>query len=126
MRINRAHRAKGGQGGANRALIETLENRQLLSASTPFHGTPFTVNQTIEAEDFDNGGEGVSYHDTTAADLGSMGNHYRSTSVDLQAGGSNGYDVGYTVAGEWLKYTVNIAQAGTYQLKGSIANANSG
>jgi N-acetylneuraminic acid mutarotase len=109
-----------------RAVIESLEDRRLLSVSTPFHGTPFVVNQTIQAEDFDKGGEGVSYHDTTAADLGSMGSSYRSTAVDIQAGGSNGYDVGYTVAGEWMKYSVNVAQAGTYQLQSSIANTGVG
>jgi len=125
MRIVRAQHGEAGIG-VKRAVIETLETRRLLSVSTPFHGTPFVVNQTIQAEDFDKGGEAVSYHDTTAADLGSMGSNYRSTSVDIQAGGSNGYDVGYTVAGEWLKYTVNIAQAGTYQLQASIANANAG
>jgi N-acetylneuraminic acid mutarotase len=107
-------------------MIERLESRRLLSASTPFHGTPFGVNQKIEAEDFDNGGEAVAYHDNTAADLGSMGNLYRATSVDIQAGGSNGYDVGYTNAGEWMKYTVNIAQAGTYQLQTSVANSSVG
>jgi N-acetylneuraminic acid mutarotase len=102
-----------------------LESRRLLS-STPFHGAPFVANQTIEAEDFDNGGEGVAFHDTTSTDLGAGGSAYRKTAVDVQAGGSNGYDIGYTAVGEWLTYTVNIVKAGTYQLQARVANTASG
>lgn len=105
--------------------MQGLESRVLLS-ETPFHGTPFAVNQTIQAEDFDNGGEGVAFHDTTTADLGTGGSNYRSTAVDVQAGGSNGYDIGYTVAGEWLKYTVNVPQAGNFQLQTGVANTGTG
>jgi hypothetical protein len=46
------------------------------------------------------------------------GNAYRSDGVDLEAttdtGG--GYDVGWTGAGQWFKYTVNVATAGTYTI----------
>src|SRR5690348_2032855 len=44
----------GGGGAANSVAV-------LTPASTPFHGTPINVATTIEAEDFDNGGEGVAY-----------------------------------------------------------------
>ena len=47
--------------------FEHLEDRRLLSA---YLGAAFTINQKIEAEFFDLGGEGVGYHDTTAANLG--------------------------------------------------------
>ena len=33
---------------------------------TPFSGTPIALPGTIEAENYDKGGEGVAYHDTTA------------------------------------------------------------
>ncbi|MDB5288890.1 MAG: Kelch repeat-containing protein [Phycisphaerales bacterium] len=109
--------------------VQLLEDRRLLSvaASTPFTGTPFIPNQRIEAEYFDAGGEGVAYHDTTPKDLSIGGANYRpGEAVDVQAGGSNGYDVGYAVAGEWLNYTVNIPQAGNYTLQASVANAAAG
>jgi hypothetical protein len=93
--------------------------------SGPFGGTPTAIPGTIEAENFDEGGPSVSYSDTTP---GNSGGAYRATDVDLQAttdtGG--GYNVGWTKAGEWLKYTVNVAIAGTYQLETRVANIGTG
>ncbi|MDB5330527.1 MAG: N-acetylneuraminic acid mutarotase [Phycisphaerales bacterium] len=107
-----------------RAVVEPLEDRRLLTAvSTAFGGVPVPAGQVIEAENFDNGGESVAYHDTTAANLGVGGAAYRpGEGVDVQAGGSNGYDVGYAVAGEWLQYTVNIPATGMYTFQARVAN----
>ena len=92
---------------------------------SPFSGTPFAVGQTIEAENYDSGGEGIAYHDTTPANLG--GANYRpGDAVDVQAGGSNGYDLGYAVSGEWLNYTVNVTTAGSYEVQASVANIAKG
>src|SRR3989442_11848717 len=71
------------------------------SAQTPFAGSPFAVNSTIQAEDFDRGGEGIAYHDF---DTTNNGGAYRpSEGVDIEAttdtGG--GYDVGWTIPGDW-------------------------
>src|SRR5207237_10706793 len=80
-----------------------------------YGGMPAAVPGQIEAENFDNGGQGVAYSDTTA---GNYGGQYRNTDVDIETttdtGG--GYDVGWIAAGEWLNYTVNVASAGTYTL----------
>ena len=90
------------------------------AGSTPFNGTPAAVPGTIEAEQFDNGGEGVAYHDQSP---GNDGGAYRATGVDIQAttdqGG--GFNVGWIAAGEWLKYTLNAAVAGTYTLGARVA-----
>ncbi len=86
----------------------------------PFHGTPFLVGQTIEAEDFDTGGEGIAYHDTTPANLGAATSR-PGESVDLIPGGSGGCAVGYTAAGEWLDYTIDIATDGFYRVQASAA-----
>jgi PKD repeat protein len=83
---------------------------------TPFGGTPVVLPGLIEAEDFDNGGENVSFHDLDAANQG--GNVYRGTAVDVAAtaDAGGGYQVGWAKAGEWLEYTVNVAAAGDYTL----------
>ena len=90
---------------------------------TPFNGTPAAIPGTIQAENFDNGGEGVAYHDTTP---GNSGGQYRSTDVDIEAASSGGYDVGWTGVGEWLGYTVNVASAGTYTVQFRVAAAGDG
>jgi len=79
--------------------------------STPFSGSAIGLPGLVLAENFDNGGEGVAYHDTTA---GNAGGAYRSTDVDLQASSEGGYNLGWIGAGEWVKYSVNVAAAGVY------------
>ncbi len=104
--------------------FQTLEPRAFLSASTPFSGSPTNVSGIIEAENYDLGGEGVAYHDTTPTNLG---NAYRTTeAVDVQHGGSNGFDVGFTRPSEYLKYTIYVPKAGTYELLAKVASASQG
>jgi lysophospholipase L1-like esterase len=86
------------------------------AAPTP-SGRP--VPGTVEAEDYDAGGEGVGYHDTTA------GNHdhvYRFDDVDLSVNPSGGYNIGYVVDGEWLAYTIAVPKAATYTIACSVAS----
>jgi len=89
------------------------------SGPTPYSGTPVALPGRIEAENFDNGGEGVSYHDTTT---GNAGGQYRATDVDIEYSTEGGYDVGWTAAGEWLNYTVNVANAGSYTAQLRVAS----
>src|SRR5207237_7052301 len=88
-------------------------------------GTASPIPGVIQTENFDNGGEGVAYHDSSS---GNNGGAYRSTDVDIEAttdtGG--GYNVGWMTAGEWLGYTVNIAQTGTYMLTTRVAANGAG
>jgi len=80
---------------------------------------------TIQAEDFDNGANGLAYKDVTSANEGKQ---YRSTSVDIEksADTGGGYDVGFLKGGEWLDYTVNVTKAGTFNLDARIASAYAG
>ena len=92
------------------------------SISSPYSGSPAALPGRIAAERFDAGGEGVAYHDTTP---GNSGGQARSTDVDIEASTDGGYDVGWTAPGEWLKYTVNVAAAGSYTLQLRVASPNS-
>ncbi len=75
---------------------------------------------TIQAEDYDNGGEGVAYHDTTAANSGGQ---YRTDGVDIEASSDmgGGFDIGWVYPTEWLNYTVSVASAGRYTLTARVA-----
>ncbi len=70
-----------------------------------------SVPGTLEAENYNTGGEGIGYHDTTATNLGGA---YRTDDVDIESLSGGGYAVGYVRDGEWLKYTVSAASAGRY------------
>lgn len=84
-----------------------------------------TGDTIIEAENFDNGGEGVSYHDTEAANLGK--NNYRpGLGVDIESSSTGGRDVASFKTGEWLEYTVNVATAGVYTITTRVASQGAG
>ena len=88
---------------------------------TPYNGTPFAIPGTIPAAQFDNGGEGVAYHDV---DAGNSGGQYRSTDVDVEISSEGGYDVGWTNPGEWMNYSVNVSNAGVYDISARVASPN--
>src|SRR5262249_1681378 len=90
---------------------------------TPFNGTPAAVPGRIQAADFDNGGEGVAYHDGSA---GNSGGVYRNTDVDIAASSEGGYTIGWISAGEWLNYTVNVSTSGSYTAQIRVAGVQSG
>ncbi len=88
---------------------------------TPFNDTPFSVTRTgpttIQAEDFDRGGEGVAYHDLTAANTGGA---YRPTEgVDIKStpDSGGGFRLSDAAAGEWLEYAINVSTTGAYRLE---------
>ncbi len=82
---------------------------------TPYGGKAWIIPGTIEAENYDNGGEGLSYHDI---DTINQGGAYRKDGVDIEAttDAGGGYDVGYIANGNWLKYTVNVTASGIYNI----------
>jgi hypothetical protein len=92
------------------------------STSTPYSGTPVSIPATLEAENFDKGGEGIAYHDTSP---GNSGGAYRtSENVDIIASTDvlgGGYVVNNFTTGEWLAYTINVPVTGQYivQLRAS-------
>jgi hypothetical protein len=93
------------------------------SGSTPFSGAAVVIPGLVLASDFDNGGEGVAYHDTTA---GNRGGVYRQTDVDLEPSADGGYNVAKIVVGEWLNYSVDVASAGAYSVAFRVAALDQG
>jgi alpha-L-fucosidase 2 len=93
-----------------------------ISAQTPFGGTPAAIPGTIQNENYDTGGQGVAYNVTS---INGQDPAYRSDGVDLEntADAGGGDDLGWTSAGQWFKYTVNVATAGTYTVSLRVASA---
>ncbi len=114
-----------GPGGAIGNFNYLRFSPQDGTVSTPFGGTPWPIPGMIQAEDFDDGGEGVAYHDSSA---GNAGGHYRSTDVDIQATSDDGGgdNVGWIEAGEWLDYTVNVSSEGAYVLEARVSASGAG
>ena len=91
------------------------------TSEAPYGGTPAAIPGTVQAENYDTGGQGVAYNVTST---NGSDNGYRSDGIDLEActdtGG--GVDLGWTAAGQWFRYTVNVASAGTYTATFRVAN----
>ena len=93
------------------------------SGTTPYSGSAVSVPGAIQAANFDNGGEGVAYHDTTS---GNAGGAYRQTDVDIASSSEGGYTLGWVAAGEWANYTVNVTASGTYTAQLRVAALQTG
>lgn len=89
----------------------------------PFGAEPSLIPGVIEAEDFDLGTEGQSYHDCDASNNGGA---YRDTGVDIQPATEGGFNIGWLCQDEWLEYTVHVQQAGLYQLDARVASLSTG
>ncbi len=91
---------------------------------SPYGGTPAAIPGTIQAENYNTGGQNVAYSDTTT---GNSGNAYRTDDVDIEATTDTGagYNVGWIATGEWLKYTVNVQTSGTYTASFRVASTSS-
>jgi hypothetical protein len=90
---------------------------------TPYRGVPRTIPGTIEAEDFDEGGEGIAYHDDTPINIGGCWGR-TNESVDVTLNG-NAYIVGWFKKGEWMEYIVNV-ESGIYDISIRVATPGTG
>jgi fibronectin type 3 domain-containing protein len=108
--------ARGVQGnnGQPRATVANWVNNVL------------TGTLRLQAEDFDWGGEGISYHDTDSSNSG--GQYRTAEAVDIAACNDTGggYAVTGTSDGEWLEYTILVREPGWYDLRLRYATPNRG
>ena len=94
----------------------------------PFKGTAAAIPGKIQMEDFDvpgtgRGDEYASYSDNDEENHGDS--DYRkedAPSVDLYKKSGDRVVVGYIQKGEWLEYTVNVAETGTYTMFAAVAS----
>ena len=98
----------------------------LVGNELPYGGTAWAIPGTIEAGKYDifEGGKGqnITYLDVTSANAG---NFRMDESVDASLDTNEGAVVGTIASGEWLKYTVNVAQSGLYSFAFRYSSGNS-
>jgi endoglucanase len=115
-----------------------------LSAQEPFLGHPQAIPGRVQAEFYDIGGQGVAYNDTDAENQGSgklnKGNKwvdrfrenegvdisYTKTGIDKTVDGADEKPgelyLGWTAPGEWVKYTIEAREAGTYVISAHLSS----
>jgi hypothetical protein len=79
--------------------------------ATPYSGSVISIPGQIEAEEYDLGGEGIAYSDTTS---GNSGGEFRSDDVDIALCSEGGFALTDLENGEWLNYTISVAETGKY------------
>src|SRR3989344_1719248 len=94
------------------------------TTQSPYSGTPVSIPGTIQAENYDNGGEGIAYYDIDSINEGAS---YRlNDGVDLESSSAGGYNVGWMDPGEWTEYTINVPTTGTYNIQTQVAASGAG
>jgi len=91
-------------------------------ARSSFGGLPASIPGVVEAEHFDIGGEGISYHDVDAVNQGQV--FRTSEGVDIVSFTAGSLQVGYLATGEWLEYTVDVAETGLYDVVTDVSSVD--
>ncbi len=89
-----------------------------------FLGVPAAIPGTIEAENYDIGGEGLTYHETDEINI--AGAYRPDEAVDIYDRLGDGYHIGNALPGEWCEYTVNVQHSGEYNMNTCLASLEGG
>ncbi|HEV2295452.1 MAG TPA: GH25 family lysozyme [Tepidisphaeraceae bacterium] len=114
--------------------LETMKRLFVIGHQWSYHNTPFAVGPgivtTIQAEDYDMGGQNYAFNDTTPN--WNTGGAYRNGSVhggvDVRriANTTDQYRLDDARAGEWVEYTIDVQQDGYYKVDFRLAQADPG
>jgi len=111
--------------GANPPQL-VVSSIPVVSNQLPYLGLVRSIPGQIEGEHYDEGGQGIAYNDAT---VGNEGGALRTDDVGVQVTGDvtgGGHNIGWTVAGEWLEYTVEIEESGNYDFALRVAASQTG
>lgn len=108
---------------ADSIIFEKSCMLRVYEPSTPFNEEPIALPGILEAEDFDNGVNGVAFSDT---DDNNEGGEYRDSGVDIGMNDDGEYFVGWTSSGEWLEYTVKVDEEQFMLWSAKVASGLSG
>jgi beta-glucanase (GH16 family) len=90
----------------------------------PDPAVPHLLPGSIEAVDFDYGGEGLAYHDLSATNEGD--GPRQDENVDTQYSDNSNPNVGWIRDGEWLEYTIRVDSTWAYNLAVRVASSADG
>ena len=115
------------------AIATDAEGKEKMSVSktlkvsgkrTPYKSV-IAIPGVFEAENFDKGGEGMTFHDSDDNREGDVDYRSDGEGVDFVKG-NGGTAIGYTSSNEWLEYTVNVTEPGEYECIATVSSGTSG
>ncbi|WP_380052068.1 carbohydrate-binding protein [Falsihalocynthiibacter sp. SS001] len=105
--------------------LERVEDVVTPGEQSPFPGPDAATFSdgllSLNAVEYDNGGQGVSYNDDPGLDGGTNGGRDGS---DVEVTGAG--DVGWIADGEWLEYTIDVPADGSYDAELLMSFGGSG
>jgi hypothetical protein len=121
----------------HRDVIDAMIRQPFSNEAIPFKANKISDGAVIQAVDYDLGVNGVAYYDMDTANyristgkesMGNRGRTYRNDGVDIYEDSAYNvyWYVGHTEDGEWLQYTIDVLEAGRYNLKIAVAQAQDG
>ncbi|OQY10475.1 MAG: hypothetical protein B6I28_00955 [Fusobacteriia bacterium 4572_132] len=103
--------------------IDLIKFKKVPVAESFKGGNTKTEEFVIEAENYDKGGEGLGYSDTSEKNEGMS--RYRNDSVDIETCINGGYNIAFIKSGEWLQYS-DIKGEGNYKISMDVASGKEG
>ncbi|MBR4921610.1 MAG: endo-1,4-beta-xylanase [Prevotella sp.] len=116
------------------AIATDVDGKESLVASyslkvngkrVPYNNNVVNIPGIIEAENFDQGGENLSFHDSDDIDEGDANYRTDGEGVDMVKG-NGGTAIGYTATNEWLEYSVNVTEPGEYVCVATVSSGTTG
>ena len=114
-----AYDAEGKENASSKRTLKVNGKR------VPYSNSPIEIPGIIQAERFDKGGEGMTFHDSDSERQGDTNYRSDGEGVDFVKG-NGGTCIGYTAANEWMEYTVDVKQAGTYTYAATVSSGVTG
>ena len=76
----------------------------------------------IEVEDYDNGGQNISFYDTDRQNNGDSGRLEQGVDIENSGDTTGAESIGYSADGEWLEYTIGDVKSGSYDIVFRVAS----
>ena len=96
---------------------------EVKAPQAPYKGVASVLPGAVEMENYDEGGEGMAFHDS---DEKNEGDGYRNEGVDIEEFSKGEYAIGWTKKGEWLEYTLEVKYDDEYTWTAYAASGSDG
>ncbi len=96
------------------------------ASTRPFTAAPHVIPGVIEAEQYDEGPPEKAYHDVDEVNRGVALRGPTQVDIEKRPDASGGHGIGWTKAGEWLVYTVEVKADGLYTIEIPVASKGQG
>jgi aryl-phospho-beta-D-glucosidase BglC (GH1 family) len=97
---------------------------KIATVRSPFLGSPISIPGVIEAENFDEGGELLTFHDIDF--INNPGKYRTNVGVDIMSRDDGGFQITNIAEGEWLEYTIDIPETNEYVIDTWVSSVEGG